>query len=138
VVADDYSLTFSNFGGADRRITDFGLSVCDFANGLSEPARITYNTGTESGTLLPVPSGQPPYTSNFVGVVVCPEAAFDTITLTFDDNASGMQWLDEVIYSERLSSDRRFPGPLLAAIAIGVGWWLLGSAAGFVRRFRPW
>jgi hypothetical protein len=99
VVADDYSLTFFDFGGENRSVTAFGLTVCDFASGLSDPVSISYDTGTESGVMLVVPSGQPDYTSNFVGVVVCPGSAFDSITLTFDDNASGFQQFDEVIYA---------------------------------------
>lgn len=99
VVASNYTLTFSNFGGANGEITAFGLTVCDFATGLTEPATITYDTGTHSGTLLEVPSGQPADAKNFVGLVVCPSAAFSSITLTFDDNYSGFQWFDEVIYT---------------------------------------
>ena len=113
VVADDYSLTFSNFGGANRSITAFGLTVCDFASNISEPVSIVYDTGTDSGTLLVVPSGQPDHTANFVGVVVCSEAAFDSITLTLDDNMSGFQWFDEVIYSRdvRFRSMGLLPDP---------------------------
>ena len=105
VVAANYSLTFSDFDGDNRSITAFGLTVCDFASGISEPVSITYDTGTESGTLLVVPNGQPDYTSNFLGIVVCSGSAFDSITLTFDDNASGFQQFDEVIYSLAPMSD---------------------------------
>jgi hypothetical protein len=103
VVADDYSLTFSDFGGDSRSIRAFGLTVCDFGNGVSEPVSIAYDTGTESGTLLVVPSGQPDETSNFVGIVVCSGSAFDSITLTLDDNDSGFQRFDDVIYSGDLT-----------------------------------
>lgn len=97
--ANDYTLTFSNFANSGQAITAFGLTVCDFASNISEPVEITYDTGTRSGTLLMVPSGQPDFSLNFVGIVVKPDDAFTSITLTLDDNMSGFQNFDEVIYT---------------------------------------
>jgi len=97
--ADNYTLTFSNFEGRDSPVTAFGVTVCDFASHMSTPASITFDTGTSSGTLLTVPGGQPSYTQNFVGIVVDPEDAFTSITLTFDDNESGSQRFDIVHYT---------------------------------------
>jgi len=112
VVASDYTLTFSNFGNAGQAITAFGLTVCDFASNISVPAEITYDTGTRSGTLLAVPNGQPDFSLNFMGLVVKPSDAFTSITLTFDDNLSGFQNFDEVIYAPEPS----FLGGIAAAM----------------------
>jgi len=98
--ASNYSMTFSNFGNAGQLATAFGLTVCDFASSISGPATITYDTGTRSGTLLTIPSGQPDFSLNFVGIVLSPADAFSSITLTFDDNLSGFQNFDEVIVPE--------------------------------------
>ncbi|MBN1930166.1 MAG: PEP-CTERM sorting domain-containing protein [Desulfobacterales bacterium] len=100
--AENYTLTFSNFGGVNGSITGFGLTITDFASNLgpNDITTITYDTGINSGTLLTVVGLQPDYTQNFVGLTVDSAEAFTNITLTFNDNLSGMQWFDEVIYSE--------------------------------------
>ena len=97
--AGDYTLTFSNFGGSSADITAFGLTVTDFASNITQTATITYDAGGLTGTLLVVPGGQPSFTQNFVGLTVDGVNAFDTITLTFDDNLSGFQDFDEVTYT---------------------------------------
>lgn len=97
--ATDYTLTFSNFGGSSASITVFGLTVTDFASNITDTVTITYDAGGLTGTLLSVTGGQPDYTQNFVGLTVDGADAFDSITLTFNDNTSGMQYFDEVIYS---------------------------------------
>jgi hypothetical protein len=120
----NYTLTFANFGGASAGITAFGLTITDFASGLTanDPAvSITYQAGGLSGTLLNVLMGQADYTQNFIGLTVDPVDAFSSITLTFTDNQSGMQWFDEVIYSQEAQVPE--PGTLaltgLAALALG-------------------
>jgi hypothetical protein len=100
----DYTLTFSNFGGSSASITAFGLTVTDFASNIEETVTITYDAGGLTGTLLTVTGGQPDYTQNFVGLTVDSAEAFDSITLTFNDNSSGMQWFDEVICTPEPSS----------------------------------
>lgn len=100
VAFTEYTLTFSNFGGADGAVTAFGLTVNDFASGMTTPAAITYDAGGFSGTLLSVPAGQPDFTSNFIGLTVDASEAFDSITLRFDDVESGFQAFDEVIYAQ--------------------------------------
>lgn len=122
--AANYTLTFANFGGANAGITAFGLTITDFASGLTanDPAAsITYQAGGLSGTLLSVLMGQADYTQNFIGLTVDPVDAFSSITLTFNDNLSGMQWFDEVIYSQEAKAPE--PGTLvltgLAALALG-------------------
>jgi len=103
VDAPNYTLTFSNFGGSNASITAFGLTITDFASSLTvndPPATITFDTGGLAGTLLTVAGGQPGFTQNFVGLTVDGVDAFPSITLTLNDNLSGMQWFDEVIYSQ--------------------------------------
>jgi len=94
----DYTLTFSNFAGAGEAVRAFGVTVTDFASGITDPATITYAAGDHSGTLLYVPGGQPDYTQNFVGIIGTSTESFTSITLTLDDTLSGMQYFDEVIY----------------------------------------
>lgn len=121
VVGANYTLTFSNFYGSGANIAAFGLTVTDFASNITDPASITYSAGNLSGTLLTVDAGQPDYTQNFVGLTVSPAEAFDAITLTFDDNLSGFQYFDEVLYA--------VPEPAtLGLVAVG--------AAGLVARRR--
>jgi hypothetical protein len=95
---DNYTLTFSNFAGADESVRAFGITITDFASSITDPATITYDTGAFTGTLLYVPGGQPDYTQNFVGIVADASEAFTSITLTMDDTLSGMQYFDEAIY----------------------------------------
>jgi len=118
--APNYTLTFSNFGGANADITAFGLTVTDFASNLTandRPVSIAYQAGAQSGTLLTVLAGQPEYTQNFIGLTVDPTDAFTSITLTFNDNLSGYQWFDEVIYTQ--SAQIPEPGSLaLTALAM--------------------
>ena len=98
----NYQITFSNFGGSNESITAFGLTITDFASNLSAndpPVSITYDTGGLSGTLLSIAGGQAEYTQNFIGLTVDPVDAFASITLTLNDNLSGFQSFDEVIYS---------------------------------------
>lgn len=99
--AQNYTLTFSNFGGANRSITAFGLTVTDFASniGASDTVTITYDTATLSGTLLSVTGPQPDFTQNFIGLIVDTPDAFTSITLTLNDVQSGFQDFDEVIFS---------------------------------------
>lgn len=94
----DYTLTFSNFAGAGEAARAFGITITDFASGITEPATITYDTGDFSGTLLYVPGGQPDYTQNFVGIIADAAESFMSITLTMDDTLSGFQYFDEAIY----------------------------------------
>jgi hypothetical protein len=94
-----YSLTFSNFGSVNALVTAFGLTVVDFASNIQNPTEITYDTGALSGTLLSVPGGQPDFTQNFVGLIVDPSEAFNSITLVLNDVNSGFQSFDEVIFS---------------------------------------
>ncbi|MBN2170606.1 MAG: hypothetical protein JW819_04695 [Candidatus Krumholzibacteriota bacterium] len=93
-----YTLTFSNFAGAGESVRMFGITIIDFASNITDPATITYDTGTSSGTLLYVPGGQPDYTQNFVGIIADASEAFTSITLTMDDTLSGFQYFDEAIY----------------------------------------
>lgn len=123
--ASDYTLTFSNFSGSNNEITAFGLTITDFASFLTEedgPVTITYDTGTMTGTLLSILGGQPPFTQNFVGLTVDSVDAFTSITLTMNDNLSGFQDFDEVIYSQATS----VPVPesdtsMLAFLGLGLG-----------------
>ncbi|MFC1572052.1 hypothetical protein ACFL6M_00475 [Candidatus Eisenbacteria bacterium] len=98
--ADNYTLTFSNFGASAGSVAAFGFTITDFASNITDPATITYDTGLLTGTLLSVPGGQLEYTQNFVGVIVDAGEAFTSITITLDDNLSGMQWFDEVIFTD--------------------------------------
>jgi len=99
-IASNYTLTFSNFGDSNANITAFGLTITDFASNITDLATITYNTGSLTGTLLSIIGGQPDYTQNFVGLTVDSGDALSTITLTINDNLSGFQDFDEVIYSQ--------------------------------------
>ena len=96
----NYTLTFSNFDGSNAAVTAFGLSIIDFASGITDPVTITYDAGGLTGNLLTVPAGQSDYTQNFLGLIVDSTEAFTTITLTMNDNLSGMQSFDEIIYSQ--------------------------------------
>ena len=101
--APDYTLTISNFGDSNASITAFGFTITDFASNLNAndgPVFITYNTGSLTGTLLTVVAGQPDYTQNFVGLTVDAVDAFTSITLTMNDNLSGFQDFDKVMYSQ--------------------------------------
>lgn len=113
-IAPNYSLTFSDFGGTNRTITAFGLTVIDFASNLGGNAisTILYSAGASSGTLLTVIGGQPDYTQNFVGLIVDPAEAFTSITLTLNDVGSGFQSFDEVIYT----ATARLPEPGTSAL----------------------
>lgn len=127
--APNYTLTFSNFGGTNNSITAFGLTLTDFASNLTanDPvATVTYNTGTLTGTLLTVFAGQPDYTQNFIGLTVDAADAFNTITLTLNDNLSGFQDVDEVIFSRATE----VPAPGTASL-LGLG------AIPFIRRRNP-
>lgn len=117
--APNYTLTFSNFGSANNSITAFGLTLTDFASNLTanDPvATITYTAGALAGTLLTVFAGQPDYTQNFIGLTVDPADAFTSITLTLNDNLSGFQDVDEIIYSSTAAA----PAPGTAAL-LGLG-----------------
>jgi hypothetical protein len=98
-VAANYTLTFSNFSNTGDGVTAFGLTITDFASNIVDPVSITYDTGIHSGTLLSVLAGQPDYTQNFIGLIVDETEAFSSITLTMNDNFSGFQSFDEIIYS---------------------------------------
>lgn len=97
----DYSLTFSNFSNSNKSVTAFGLTITDFASNLgpNDTVSITYTAGSLTGTLFSVTGGQPDFTQNFVGVIVDGIDAFNSITLTMNDNLSGFQDFDEIIYS---------------------------------------
>lgn len=95
-----YTLTFSNFGGLNAAVRAFGLTIVDFASNIQSPTEITYDTGVLSGTLLSVPGGQPDFTQNFVGLIVDPSEAFNSIALVLNDVNSGFQSFDEVIFSQ--------------------------------------
>lgn len=99
--APNYTLTFSNFGGANSSIAAFGLTVTDFASNIAatDTVTITYDTGNLSGTLLSVTGPQPDFTQNFIGLIVDAPDAFTSITLTLNDVQSGFQDFDEVIFS---------------------------------------
>lgn len=99
--ASDYTLSFANFGGSYASTIAFGITITDFASNIidNDPVTITYDTGGLAGTLLTVIGGQPDYTQNFVGLIVDAFDAFTSITITLNDNSSGFQDFDEVIYS---------------------------------------
>ena len=100
---DNYTINFSNFFGKNYGITAFGFTITDFASNLTandDPVYITYDTGNFSGTLLTVTDGQPDYTQNFLGLIVDNDEAFKSITLTLNDNLSGFQSFDEVIFKQ--------------------------------------
>jgi hypothetical protein len=118
--AANYTLTFSSFAGSSAGITAFGLTITDFASNLTAndpPVSIAYSAGGLAGTLLTVGTGQPDFTQNFVGLIVDGADAFASITLTLNDNLSGFQDFDEVIYSQ--AAQIPLPGTA-ALLALGV------------------
>ncbi len=100
--ASDYSLVFSNFGGANASVTAFGFTITDFASNINDnnPVTIAYSAGGPAGILLSILGGQPDFTQNFVGLTVDAVDAFSSISITLNDNLSGFQDFDEVIYSQ--------------------------------------
>jgi hypothetical protein len=97
--APDYTLTFSDFGGVNGSITAFGFTITDFASNIgADIVTISYDTGNLSDLLL-MTGVQGDYAQNFIGLIVDAADAFMSITLTFTDVQSGMQWFDEIIFS---------------------------------------
>ncbi len=127
----NYTLNFSNFGDSNTSITAFGLTITDFASNLTvndPPVTITYDTGGLTGTLLTVSGGQPDFTQNFVGLTVDNIDAFTSLTLTLNDNLSGFQDFDEVIYSKMEPIPE--PGTMLLLVFGLIG------LVGFRRKFK--
>lgn len=134
--ASNYTLTFSNFGGSNAGITAFGLTITDFASNITDTVTIAYDTGSLSGTLLTITGPQPDYTQNFVGLTVDSADTFTSITLTLNDNLSGFQDFDEVIYSDVTPIPEPSTIILLALIMLGMGFLdIIGSVYRRKRNF---
>lgn len=125
--APAYTLTFSNFGGTGAAITAFALTMTDFASHLEQrqgPWTVRYQAGSLSGVLFSTLLAQPEYTVNFMGLTVDDGDAFSSITLSFNDVASGTQMFDEVIYTAA------------GAVPLPASWLLVLPGLALLRRRR--
>lgn len=95
------------------------------ARGTRCAVTISYDTGSLAGVLLSVVGGQPDFTQNFVGLLVDPAEAFTSITIVLNDNLSGFQDFDEVIFSQPAAVPE--PGTL-ALLGIGIAALLCAKA----------